>query len=566
MALTQKEVAKNYVLDFFHLPADYHLRIARYSDAQLKKSEIVKTRICYSCMCSVISGTAFAVPTHGGSAFICIWAARRWYVASRKLGYIKAELTRRGITLRAFLHRDWMIPASIAIVAVSIGMGVTTGVEGIVSIGHPNSEGAITLHSPASGASNGTEAGTTHIPDPHLLDPSSLKHIAENSQLAPFHDAAGHSGGHSLAAEWFAGFKDQLHSLFSSSHHAIAGVTADGTYQSAVAWVTGANSAQMAEKQFVVLLGQQMVSMMCERLDAESLIPKRLRGVSCPRMPWAVDNICSRCEEPIQSGKFYHCCECECDDGEFSVCIACHMKQSGCYVPNHENLLVQTALPGRFFLPEEGIKDTHSIAGPKTLACNACGDKITRRWYYDCWDCRKTGLPWIQCLKCYKSGRSCVGDNTHSFYAFQRAIFAGYNDPAPYQKQGPSETGQATCSICHALVSKGPYYHCPKCEKGKFDICSHCFSEGEHCRSNDHILTKYYAWKYKRSAPKEQKSGWKCSNPQCQFREDKRYDFYFSCREGGNHEGHYGICPPCYFLDFLCPDEEHDMYYKCVFR
>ena len=500
---------------------------------------------------------------------MCIWAARRWYVAARKLKLIKAELTKRGIKLRPFLHRDWMIPASVALVAVSIGLGVTTGIEGLVPVGHPGDNGYITIHDPASGhgANHVMEAGATHGADGNLSDPSALANLngTENS-VTPIHDAAGSGGGQNLAQEWAAGFRDQLHSLFSSSHHAIAGVTSDGTYQSAVAWVTGANSAQMMEKQMMVLLGQQTVSMMCERLDAESLIPRRLRIASCPRMlPWAVDSFCCRCEEPIQTGRFFHCCKCRSDDEELSICLSCYGKEPYCEDPNHTLLEVQTALPGRFFLPEEGIKDMKHLAGPQSLSCNACGDNITRRWYYDCWDCRKSGRPWVQCSKCYKAGRTCGGDETHSFYAFQRAILSTYDERTPYQKLGDAETGQAGCSICHDLISKGAYYHCSRCAKGRFDLCSHCVAEGEHCMNNGHTLKKYYAWKYKRTVSRESKPDWQCSNPQCQFRDRKTDDFFFSCREKECKEGQYGICAPCYFLDFLCPTHEHKMY-KCVFK
>lgn len=67
---------------------------------------------------------------------------------------------------------------------------------------------------------------------------------------------------------------------------------------------------------------------------------------------------------------------------------------------------------------------------------------------------------------------------------------------------------------------------CAKCDKG-FDLCAECFEVGEHCKSNDHVLKKYYAWKYKRFVDKALQEEWCCSNPRCPYA-DRKNDFFFS--------------------------------------
>ena len=67
---------------------------------------------------------------------------------------------------------------------------------------------------------------------------------------------------------------------------------------------------------------------------------------------------------------------------------------------------------------------------------------------------------------------------------------------------------------------------CSVCDKG-FDLCSECFEVGEHCKSNDHVLKKYYAWKYKRFVDKSTRDDWCCSNPRCPYGDEKQ-DFVFS--------------------------------------
>jgi hypothetical protein len=479
---------------------------------------------------------------------------------------IKIELSRRGIEVRPFLHRDWMIPASVALVAVSIGLGVTTGIEGIVPIGSPGQHGVIALtdHGSGDAARHAVEAGANPGGDSSLSDPSHLLSLPGSEHMVqPVQDAAGSTGHQSIIEEWAAGFRDQIQSLF-NTHHAIVGVTPDGTYRSAVAWVTGANSAQTMEKQLMALLGQQTVSMMCERLDSESLRPRRLKGVTCSRVPWAVDNFCSICDTPISSGKFYHFCGSNGEQEEVSFCNRCFAKgEIGDMALPHLPLLVQTALPGRFFLPEEGIKKIGTIAGPSALGCNGCGDKITRGWYYDCWECRRIARPWTLCMKCYQSGRTCVGDASHSFYAFQRTVYAPIETRSPYETSRATPSGQVSCSVCHDLLAKGAYYHCSKCDGGRFDLCGRCFAEDEHCKKSEHTLVKYYAWKRQRWFDKRGKAEWSCSNSQCQFQDRPRGAFYFSCREEDCDKGSYNVCAPCYGLDFLCPNKGHDMY-KCV--
>lgn len=159
----------------------------------------------------------------------------------------------------------------------------------------------------------------------------------------------------------------------------------------------------------------------------------------------------------------------------------------------------------------------------------------------------------------------------HNLYAFPRARFASYSQDTPYQKQQPkgqAATGQATCSDCHARIDKGAFYRelfnhpvslrdigqaaphtlylthslltepfeptdlgdlipdCSKCRAGTFDLCDECFELGEHCLDNDHVLVKFYAWKYIRHVDKTRKARWKCSNEHC-IRPDRKNDFFF---------------------------------------
>ena len=462
MVLTKKDKARNYFLDYFYLPPDYAERISRYPDPHLKKSEAVKTRICYSAMCSILSGTAFAVPTHGGSAVVCVWAARRWQVATKKLGFIRAELTKRNIELRPFLHRDWIIPASVAVTFIAIGMGVDFGLASAVPIGHPGADGAI--------SSSGHETATQNLAQ-HTLGTNETA----DSQLTPHTTHLFSTGGpvnnvaidptattattHSALQNWSAGFRDQFQSLFGSSHHAISGLTPDQTYESALAWVTGAQSAELLEHELAALTGQQVLQMMCERLDVESLLPRQNSRWSCRRLPWAVDNICMSCDQPIVSGKFYHACHCVESDEDFNLCLSCSGKSTG-----EDELvwvMVQSAVPGSMFLPVSTTTQLREIAGPRKLGCNACGKMISRGWYYDCLECRNGKKSWTECIDCYQNGRTCAGGDDHTFYAFPRAVFATYAEDNPYQKlmaKEGAETGKVTCSICAVLVTKGAFY------------------------------------------------------------------------------------------------------------
>ena len=462
MDLTKKDKARNYFLDYFYLPPDYAERISRYADPHLKKSEAVKTRICYSAMCSILSSTAFAVPTHGGSAVVCVWAARRWQVATKKLKFIRAELTKRNIELRPFLHRDWIIPASVAVTFIAIGMGVDFGLASFVPIGSPGADGAI--------STSGHETATQHLGQ-HTLGTngtadSQLTSHATNlfSTGGPVNDVAVDPSTTTLTAHgalqnWSAGFRDQFVSLFGGSPHAISGLIPDQTYESALAWVTGAQSAGLLEHELAALTGQQVLQRTCERLDAESLLPRRSSQWSCRRLPWAVDNICMGCDQPIVSGKFYHACHCVESDEDFSLCLACSGKANG--KDGLVWVLVQTAVPGSLFLPVSTSVQLREVAGPKKLGCNACGRVISRGWYYDCLECRIGKKRWTECVDCYQNGRPCPGGDDHTFYAFPRAVFATHTEDNPYQrlmaKEG-AKTGQVTCSICAVLVTKGAFY------------------------------------------------------------------------------------------------------------
>ena len=305
-ALSKKEVARNYFQDFCYFPDDYHVRIAKYLDRQLKKQEAVKTRICYSSMCSIISGTAFAFPTHGASAVVCLWAARRWYVAAKKLKFIRQELMSRKIQLRPFLHRDWIIPASVAIVFISIGCGVDFGVSAAVPLGHLDRTpgGGLILPHHAGDAAQGIQhaiQGPANATDP-LLNHAGGFVPTDASQL---HQAVNPSSGHTIAQEWGQGFKDQVQALFGQNHHAIADAAPSGGSDGAAAWLFGAESAELFEKNLAALLGQQAVQQMCERLDWESILPKYNVDSTCRKLPWATDNICSRCGKGISEGSFF---------------------------------------------------------------------------------------------------------------------------------------------------------------------------------------------------------------------------------------------------------------------
>jgi hypothetical protein len=294
------------------------------------------------------------------------------------------------------------------------------------------------------------------------------------------------------------------------------------------------------------------------------------------------------------------------------------MESPRCEFEDHELKELQLAVPGDAYHPEKSILGIKTIAGPTMISCSHCAEKITQGWYYgtlyhidsvwltdmtvDCWDCRQSEkpMPWTICLSCYTNGRTCQGDETHRLYAFPRTIFATFSADTPYQRTTDPQTGRATCRDCGALVEKGAYFResfellpslllrlinmidCSKCDDGKYDLCQSCYQTGKHCRRNDHVLTKYYAWKYKRNidmGPSSKKL-WKCSNPEC-LDITRRNNFYFSklltkhhmlrltstsgCLERSCMAKQFGLCAPCYFSDLCCPVKEHDIF-KCILR
>jgi len=397
--LSKKQAARNYLLDFCYFPNDYDQRLTKYPDTHLKRQEAVKTRICYSSMCSIISGTAFAVPSHGASAAICLWAARRWYVAAKKLKFIKLELVNRGVELRPFLHRDWIIPASVAITCLAVGLGVDFGLSGAVPLGHPeHTLGGGGQIQPDSGTATQGLLHAGNVPVTHTSDPA-----LHNSAATHIHQAldpqSGSSGTHqwhesihekmqTVTQNWGSGFKDQVQALFGPNHHAIAsGATADQTFAGAAAWIAGAQSAQLVEKEILALLSMQTVQQVCERLDYESILPRYNYNITCDILPWATGIICSQCETNISSGKFYHCCHCAGSadaqvEDEFNLCLKCYKDSPTCKSPDHTLETRQTALPGRYCLPSGKTKLMKDIAGPAKLSCTACSTRITRGWHY----------------------------------------------------------------------------------------------------------------------------------------------------------------------------------------
>lgn len=296
--LTFRELAKNSFCDFFHLPDDYHVRIATYPNTKLTKQEAVKTRQTYAAMCSIVNGAAFSVPSHGGTLVICAWAARRLYVAVRKLKVIKAELTRRKLELRPFLNRDWMIPVAVAVTGAAIGFGVDFGLGSFVPIGHVSmgtgpdgSLSASVLPTP----SGGTAASLAHSVT--TVDPSHAQEIA----------AVSHHAGNAIK-EAFDGLAAQIKDVFASTHDTVAGLmtgTGDGSLAGAVGFVGGAHAAAAIEHSLAMVMGSQSLQWMSDKLDFESIRPRVSQQLACRRLPWSTGVLCDRCESPIEYGNFY---------------------------------------------------------------------------------------------------------------------------------------------------------------------------------------------------------------------------------------------------------------------
>ena len=308
MSLTFSELAKNSFCDFFHLPEDYHLRIATYPDPKLTRQEAVKTRQIYAAMCSIVNGAAFSVPSHGGTLVICAWAARRLYVAVRKLKVIKAELMLRKIELRPFMNRDWMIPVAAAVTGAAIGLGVDFGLANFVPIGHvslgmgPSGlESAAVIPTPSGGTATSVIQGV--VPG-HSMVQSAVAISPSHAQEAA---AVSHHAGNAIK-EAFDGLGAQIRDVFASNHDAVTSFisgSGDGSLAGAVGFVGGAHAGQAIEHSLAILMGSQSLQWMSDKLDFESIRPRMSQHLLCRRLPWSTGVLCYRCESPIECGKFY---------------------------------------------------------------------------------------------------------------------------------------------------------------------------------------------------------------------------------------------------------------------
>jgi hypothetical protein len=157
----------------------------------LCKQEIVKTRQEYSSWWSIGGGLGGAVFTFGASLAVSAYGGRRLYVATKKLELIKAELTKRGISLHEFQKRDALIPAVAGLVGAGIGFGVdmvALGVTNAIPMGVHVPTGSSAMHEVLNNpgdALQGIAAGAQEQGKEILLAGQGLEHgIIPGSDLS----------------------------------------------------------------------------------------------------------------------------------------------------------------------------------------------------------------------------------------------------------------------------------------------------------------------------------------------------------------------------------------------
>ena len=128
--------------------AEYAARMARESDQELKKREVIKMRQHLSTSFKVGAGIGGAFFTGGLSLLGSAYAARQYNIAERKLAIVRKELEKRKIKLHEMRKRDFFIPIS----SCCVGMGLAWGVDELVSMG--------------------TNTGAVGVGVEHLADPS----------------------------------------------------------------------------------------------------------------------------------------------------------------------------------------------------------------------------------------------------------------------------------------------------------------------------------------------------------------------------------------------------------
>jgi hypothetical protein len=314
MALSFGELAKNSFCDFFHIPDDYPARIATYKNAQLKKQEATKTRQIYAAFCSIANGAAFAIPSHGGTLVICAWAARRLYVANHKLKYIRAELTLRNLELRAFMHRDWMIPVAVALTGTAIGLGVDFGLHNFVPIGSVSLGSTAVLPTPSGGTAASLVHNVIHVGSSVVPKTSIVTNAMGSIPATHIQEAVAVTQHlHTAAAEGAKGFAEQWQHVFGHGHGPLEDFissSGDQSLAAAAGFAGGAHAAAAIEHSLAVLIGSQSLQWMSDKLDFESIRPRVSQQLACKRLPWSTAVLCDRCELPIQSGKFFRTSPC----------------------------------------------------------------------------------------------------------------------------------------------------------------------------------------------------------------------------------------------------------------
>jgi hypothetical protein len=316
MSLTFGELAKNSFCDFFHVPDDYPDRIKTYPNAKIKQQEAVKTRKVYAALVSIVNGAAFVVPSHGGSLVICAWAARRLFVATHKLKFIKAELTIRKLELRRFMHRDWMIPVAVALASIAISCGVDFGLHHFIPTGHPflmtgdNGSLSAAVVTPSGATATSTvhsvvNEGFTTGPQAPVV--SNMMGYVPTSEVQQSLAVIQHPI--TAAADVGKGFLSEWQHIFGHGQgNAVDLMSGDSGSQglaAATGFVSGEHVAESIQRSMAVLIGSQSLQWMSYKLDFESIRPRVSQQLACKRLPWSTGVLCDRCESPIQSGKFF---------------------------------------------------------------------------------------------------------------------------------------------------------------------------------------------------------------------------------------------------------------------
>ncbi|KAF2270259.1 hypothetical protein CC78DRAFT_452029 [Lojkania enalia] len=249
---------------------------------------------------------------------------------------------------------------------------------------------------------------------------------------------------------------------------------------------------------------------------------------------------CKRCgKEHLEYELHYNCSRC--DEGEYNLCLNCYRSGKGCkhwygfgwtawpryerqaplggYPPNHEHphILVGHRYRRPFTPMTESPDLPHRILTEDDPAyrlesgvfCDIC-NTYTNACYWKCDSCNEGA--WGFCNDCVNQGRHC----THPLLPTNALLQSSATLAPPTIESVPSTppltpktaslirgpglitianiifrplTFTTICNICtYPIPPSHTRYHCPKCQKGDYDICMSCYhklvSSGRICKED----------------------------------------------------------------------------------